>query len=276
MTSSNKTSTAVTAARRKTFKGMLILKMSPKYLQRFKPSSTPDEESTSREISVSSKVESTSTSSNPEITPYSNSQTPVQPGSPNSLMPPPSESNKKKGTKRSVAAALGTAGISQPKIRGKPGPKKKARLEDGTIDHSNATTRAPNGTLIKLGPKANQGAINAGLRALDRSGKPCRRWGKGNLKLKSFTGVCWEIPRWEAHHGVVAINVSGNTCVGDSRKPKKEISEVESEQSEKSNLAMDIEIGSTASHPTSSPPHRVSPGEVNDTPIQFSKVALST
>ncbi|KAG5982199.1 hypothetical protein E4U54_006406 [Claviceps lovelessii] len=50
----------------------------------------------------------------------------------------------------------------------------------------------------KLGPKANQGAINAGLRALDRSGKPCRKWERGGFRLKSFTGVLWEIPRWRA------------------------------------------------------------------------------
>lgn len=50
----------------------------------------------------------------------------------------------------------------------------------------------------KLGPKANQGAINAGLRALDRSGKPCRKWAKGSFQLKSFTGITWEISRWTA------------------------------------------------------------------------------
>lgn len=67
--------------------------------------------------------------------------------------------------------------------------------EDGTI-----VDAKPNGTAAhKLGPKANQGAINAGLRALDRSGKPCRRWTKsGGFQMKSFTGVVWEIPRWTA------------------------------------------------------------------------------
>lgn len=65
--------------------------------------------------------------------------------------------------------------------------------EDGTIDQSAKTA-----TVHKLGPKANQGAINAGLRALDRSGKPCRKWSRGGFTLKSFTGVVWEIPRWTA------------------------------------------------------------------------------
>ena len=50
----------------------------------------------------------------------------------------------------------------------------------------------------KLGPKANQGAINAGLRALDRTGKPCRKWERKKFSVKSFTGVVWEVPSWAA------------------------------------------------------------------------------
>ena len=50
----------------------------------------------------------------------------------------------------------------------------------------------------KLGPKANQGAINAGLRALDRTGRPCRKWIKHGFHVKSFTGVIWRIPSWRA------------------------------------------------------------------------------
>lgn len=53
-------------------------------------------------------------------------------------------------------------------------------------------------TAHKLGPKANQGAINAGLRALDRSGKPCRKWERKAFQVKSFTGVVWELPSWRS------------------------------------------------------------------------------
>ncbi|KAL1958828.1 hypothetical protein VTO42DRAFT_3665 [Malbranchea cinnamomea] len=84
-----------------------------------------------------------------------------------------------------------------PKPRGKPGPKKKPRLEDGSIDYA-AAARLSITTSHKLGPRANQGAINAGLRALDRSGKPCRKWERKPFTLKSFTGVVWEIPTWAA------------------------------------------------------------------------------
>jgi len=48
----------------------------------------------------------------------------------------------------------------------------------------------------KLGPKANQGAINEKLRALDRTPKPCRKWQKTGFKIKSFTGRTWEVPTW--------------------------------------------------------------------------------
>ncbi|TLS24211.1 hypothetical protein PpBr36_08388 [Pyricularia pennisetigena] len=118
-------------------------------------------------------------------TPNANgSSTPVPP----SVMGPPTEAPKKKGKR-----ANGN-GVDVPvKIRGKPGPKKKARLDDGSLEPGRA-----GGLGHKLGPKANQGAINAGLRALDRSGKPCRKWSKGGFQLKSFTGVTWALPRWTA------------------------------------------------------------------------------
>ncbi|CZT16183.1 uncharacterized protein RCC_02025 [Ramularia collo-cygni] len=88
--------------------------------------------------------------------------------------------------------------------RARPGPKKKPRLADGTIDHTTSSTTAasrPNGAAIpahRLGPKANTGAINAGLRALDRTGKPCRKWERKGLTLKSFTGTIWDLASWKA------------------------------------------------------------------------------
>ena len=72
------------------------------------------------------------------------------------------------------------------------------------------TTPAPNNGQ-KLGPKANQGAINAGLRALDRTGKPCRKWEKKGFSVKSFTGVVWDLPSWRAPKMVV---VGGKDSTG--------------------------------------------------------------
>lgn len=47
-----------------------------------------------------------------------------------------------------------------------------------------------------LGPRLGLGAINAQLRALDRSGKPCRKWTKLPIHLKSFTGFKYTVPGW--------------------------------------------------------------------------------
>lgn len=124
-------------------------------------------------------------------------------------------SSPKTGMKRELGA-----GVEEPvKVRARPGPKKKPRAYvfdphlapcspcprladsscsgDGTILHTKPKGPAP-GPNHKLGPKANQGAINAGLRALDRSGTPCRKWTKSGFHLKTFTGVTWEIPSWRA------------------------------------------------------------------------------
>ena len=112
--------------------------------------------------------------------------------------------------------------------------------EDGSIDHSATVPRAANGTAHKLGPKANQGAINAGLRALDRTGKPCRKWQKGGFRVKSFTGVVWEIPRWKAPPKTTVENKPAESSTsGDSSKENKDTSQVESE---KSNNGPDVEM----------------------------------
>ena len=73
---------------------------------------------------------------------------------------------------------------------------------DGTDNNGDSAGKGTPGAAPapthKLGPKANQGAINAGLRALDRSGKPCKRWQKSGFSLKTFTGVTWQITTWRA------------------------------------------------------------------------------
>ncbi len=102
--------------------------------------------------------------------------------------------------------------------------------EDGTIDPNG---RAGGGAYHKLGPKANQGAINAGLRALDRSGTPCRKWSKGGFRLKSFTGVLWEIPRWTAPpKSKPESSTEESTASADSsNKENKDGSQMKSEKS---------------------------------------------
>jgi hypothetical protein len=72
-----------------------------------------------------------------------------------------------------------------------------------------------NGTLMpvsapKLNPKANQGAINANLRALDRSGAACRKWVRTGFKVKSFTGVLWDTGAWSASKRASTVDLSGD------------------------------------------------------------------
>ncbi|CAK1357484.1 INO80 complex subunit 4 [Cercospora beticola] len=123
----------------------------------------------------------------------------------NSLAPPKVDGRKKRGGATASGRKRAPPSIdpnAPPRERGRPGPKKKPRLPDGTIDRTteNANGAKPANAIPahKLGPKANTGAINAGLRALDRTGKPCRRWGKKSLQLKSFTGTTWNLSSWKA------------------------------------------------------------------------------
>lgn len=106
--------------------------------------------------------------------------------------------------KAGVKRELGAGTESEDKDKSKSSPRKRARPE-AKADGRTAAARLIKGssgtgagTSHKLGPKANQGAINAGLRALDRTGKPCRKWEKTGFQVKSFTGRIWEIPSWKA------------------------------------------------------------------------------
>ncbi|KAK3900924.1 INO80 complex, subunit Ies4 [Staphylotrichum tortipilum] len=158
-------------------------------------------------------------------------------------MGPPTEGPKKKGVKRSAGAAAN--GNGEPKVRGKPGPKKKQKLDDGAADGRGALAAH------KLGPKANQGAINAGLRALDRSGKPCRKWARGGFTLKSFTGVVWEIPRWTAppkpRPETASADESTPTPASDGSNKENKEGNSQVVKSEASNNGGDVEMRDTPS-----------------------------
>ncbi|OLN85944.1 INO80 complex subunit 4 [Colletotrichum chlorophyti] len=219
-----------------------------------------DETNEAKETQESQDSPATSTTlaapaaTNGENASDSNPGTPAAGGTPGpTSMGPPTEGVKKKGTKRGAAAVNGVGPDGQPKVRGKPGPKKKARLEDGTIDPN---ARAGAGG-HKLGPKANQGAINAGLRALDRSGKPCRKWSRGGFTLKSFTGVVWEIPRWTAPPKFVpeaTTEDSAAASADSSTKENKENEQIKSDANSAANSGADVEMRSAqGSVPASSP-----------------------
>ena len=82
----------------------------------------------------------------------------------------------------------------------------------------------------KLGPKANQGVINEKLRALDRTGKPCRKWGKSGFKIKSFTGRVWEISSWRSPN-LRAFGAESERGSSNSQSKENSSSNVESEKS---------------------------------------------
>lgn len=84
----------------------------------------------------------------------------------------------------------------------------------------------------KLGPKANTGAINAGLRALDRSGKPCKKWERHPLHIKSFTGLSWGMPSWNtiSHDSGFPGDVKSDSTGSSDVRPNRS-SALASEQS---------------------------------------------
>ncbi|KAF1924785.1 DUF1711-domain-containing protein [Didymella exigua CBS 183.55] len=214
-----------------------VLKLSPKMLAQFpheapaqpspasKPASTP-------EASPAPMVADSTADSNAADTPVAMNG----PSTPSSLAPPAPGSKRKvpapkAGTKRGAAAI---DGASTSRARGKPGPKKR-KLGDEINDPNIKTPFAGPNPLQKLGPKANQGAINAGLRALDRTGKfKCRKWEKKGFKLRSFTGVVWNVPSWKAPNRSSAFSedVKSDTTGSSDTKVKDESSAL----SEKSGL----------------------------------------
>lgn len=133
--------------------------------------------------------------------------------------------------------------------------------EDGTL------IEPARGNTHRLGPKANQGAINAHLRALDRSGKPCRKWNRGGFSLKTFTGVEWEIPRWTAPpkpmpvdtaevvpEGGVPVSAVVSTASSSKENSNKENGvQLQLPKSDISNSGGDVEMRSISSVPASSP-----------------------
>lgn len=128
-------------------------------------------------------------------------------------------------------------------------------VENGTPAARPWTTAAPLAT-HKLGPKANQGAINAGLRALDRTGKPCRKWERKGFSVKSFTGVSWQLPSWRAPKTtILKMDDDGKIASapilnGDSKANNNSSSAMDSE---KSHSGGDVDIRARTSNHASSP-----------------------
>ncbi|KAL9629913.1 MAG: hypothetical protein Q9204_005006 [Flavoplaca sp. TL-2023a] len=162
------------------------------------------------------------------------------------------ESTPKTGSKRGLGA-----GVEGPKPRARPGPKKKIKVDDTNGDNGGSAAKAATTSVPahKLGPKANQGAINAGLRALDRTGKPCRKWEKNGFRLKTFTGVTWELPTWRAPP----------KSFGSGDSPGKGSLPTSNSQSKENNSSSQVGSDNSASTPV--PATKMQPSSVRTTGI---------
>lgn len=81
----------------------------------------------------------------------------------------------------------------------KPGKKKQAALALSAASSSVPSTPSGNhGPGESSTPKSKSGANagNVGIKELDRSGKPCRRWVKGTAEITSFTGFKYAVCSW--------------------------------------------------------------------------------
>jgi hypothetical protein len=108
-----------------------------------------------------------------------------------------------------IASSPAPGAVPPQKRRGGPGKRSRPGLAPGSgvfsITNENgggsgAGTPAPTTEKerAKPGPKANPGGINAGLRALDRSGKPTRRWQKVQYPVKTCSGYTFYTTTWIA------------------------------------------------------------------------------
>ncbi|CAI7655073.1 unnamed protein product [Penicillium pancosmium] len=187
---------------------VLTLKLSPDLLQRFLD---PADRKPATPIPTDDKINEHEQSS-----PASSSEVPVpRPSSADNASEAdatstpatgatPGDTPRRKGVPGPKPGNKRANGQTEPaKARGRPGPKKKPRLDEGELGKVAAAHR--------LGPKANTGAINAGLRALDRTGAPCRKWEKQPLRLRSFTGILWQLPSWKTHALAKLENADGST-----------------------------------------------------------------
>ncbi|KAJ6015810.1 hypothetical protein N7540_010401 [Penicillium herquei] len=192
---SNRASTAKTAPTTL----VVTLKLSPGALQQFEPA--PVDQTPSSQPNLEKGTERSSPASSAEV-PVPRPSSADNASDADATSTPaagatPGDTPRRKGVPGPKPGNKRTNGQTEPtaRSRGRPGPKKKPRLEEGADASKLAAGH-------RLGPKANTGAINAGLRALDRTGAPCRKWDRQPFKLRSFTGVAWELPAWHTFKSI--------------------------------------------------------------------------
>ncbi|KMP06163.1 hypothetical protein CIRG_05844 [Coccidioides immitis RMSCC 2394] len=169
----------------------IVLKLTSSLLNRFPGVATPGDDQEAKSKASSSSPTSSPTPVGPSAASVDNASEPRS-SPPVAEAAATAESPKKKpgtpsktGTKRAAGSDAGPkpeldqVRRRRPDCRLTPGNR-----DDGTVDSNGRSTGPTTTGTHKLGPKANQGAINAGLRALDRTGKPCR--------------TAWQVRSWRA------------------------------------------------------------------------------
>ncbi|KAK1908113.1 hypothetical protein P3342_013433 [Pyrenophora teres f. teres] len=154
-------------------------------------------------------------------------------GSTPASLAPPSAKRKgpKPGSKRSAAQMEAGSNAGTPKQpKAKPGPKRK-KMGDIINDPNSKGPFAAPAAINKAGPKANLGAINERLRALDRSGAKCRRWEKKGFQVRSFTGVLWQVPTYQPGRGSAFADDVKSDSTGTSDSKLKDESSAISDKS---------------------------------------------
>lgn len=94
------------------------------------------------------------------------------------------------GAKLKSIVPKGPEDKKEEKKEKKPARKRtsvKKPVGDDSVNESNSSRPIP---------KASLGAVNACLRALDKSGNPCRRWTRKPIELTSFTGYKFKLDSW--------------------------------------------------------------------------------
>lgn len=79
----------------------------------------------------------------------------------------------------------------------KPSTKGSSAVRANLKKNDVGSSPSPGTPQPHTGGAKSMAAFNASLRALDKSGKPCRRWIKGQINIKSFTGVEYTLVAWK-------------------------------------------------------------------------------
>ncbi|EPY54042.1 Ino80 complex subunit Ies4 [Schizosaccharomyces cryophilus OY26] len=150
------------------------------------------------------------------------------------------------------------AQLKKPRAPYGMGPRAIRRREKAEKDRQGTNTEEPNGAshpssgnvtpthaASRSAPKTNANLINSGLRALDRSGKPCRKWEKKPISIRSVSTIVWKLPTWL---GTPDANVSETS----TSSPRSTTQDSHQEPLNESNMANPESSSTEITSPTDS------------------------